>query len=170
MAITKDGEILLMALSKERDEAYQRVLSLDRLIRKIKGEYFSPKSNRGNNEDGEIIGIAPREPQLPLTPNNFPKGVDIKVQVLRVFDSLKIAVKLKEVQTEYTKLSGSSYNIREIVRSLHKSRLLRLIKEKDAKRGIFWVKADWIDNGLLLDEFKPAGFDMLYKGDNLEYE
>jgi hypothetical protein len=74
------------------------------------------------------------------------------------------------LQTEYNRLSGTHFNIREIVRSLHKSRLLRLMKEKDATRGIYWVKTEWLEDNRLKEEFKPVGFDMLYKADNLEYE
>jgi len=45
-----------------------------------------------------------------------------------------------------------------------------MIKEKSANRGILWVKKEWVENGQLLDEYKPEGFDLLYKGENLRYE
>ena len=170
MATTKDDDIMLHALRKERDEAHQKVMQLDRLIKKILSGNYSPKSVEINNDNGVTIGIPTLEPQLPFTLNSFPKNADIKVQVLKVFDSLKVASKLKELQTEYNRLSESHYNIREIVRSLHKSRLLRLMKEIDANRGIFWVKAEWLEDDRLKEEFKPVGFDMIYKQDNLEYE
>jgi len=44
------------------------------------------------------------------------------------------------------------------------------MKEKDATRGIYWVKTEWLEDNRLKEEFKPVGFDMLYKADNLEYE
>jgi hypothetical protein len=170
MAI-RDEEILLTALRRERDEVHEKLMQLDRIIKRIKtGEYFPKKAIQ--DELGEIsipqISLINHTPNSP--DNSFPKNADVKVQVLKVFDVIGKAVKLKDLQTEYNKLSGTHFIIREIVRSLHKSRLLRLVKEKDALRGIFWVKAEWVENGQLLEDYKPEGFDMLYKAANLEFE
>jgi hypothetical protein len=100
----------------------------------------------------------------------FPKQADMKVQVLKLFDIIRKASKLKDLQAEYTKLTGSNFSIRDILRGLHHSKLLRLIREKNVNRGMLWVKTEWIENGQLLGEFKPVGFDLLYKSENIEYE
>jgi hypothetical protein len=169
MAI-KDDEILISALRREREEVHQRLMQLDRIIGRVKsGEYAQ------NREIQDELGIASTKSVEPvkapqISDSSFPKTVDIKVQVLRVFDIDRKALKLKEIQAEYSRLSGSRYNIREIVRSLHKGGLLRLMKEKDAMRGIYWVKTEWVENDQLLEEFKPEGFDILYRPENLEYE
>jgi hypothetical protein len=74
MAATKDDEVMLHALRKERDEAHQRVLNLDRLIKKILSGQYSPKSVEINNNKSEVIGNSANEPQLPFTLNSFPKS------------------------------------------------------------------------------------------------
>ena len=53
---------------------------------------------------------------------------------------------------------------------MHRTKLVRLIREKGNSRGMLWVKADWVQNDELLEDYKPEGFDMLYKAENLEYE
>jgi hypothetical protein len=167
MAITKDDELLLNAMRKEREIVHERLMHIDRVIKRIRtGKLF-------NDDNAGIEGTTVEAPQIQtaaITPTEFPKNADIKIQILRVFEIHRKAAKLKELQSIYNKLNESHYNIRETLRSLHRSRIVRMIREKDASRGIFWVKSEWIENEQLLDEFKPDGFDMLYKADNLEYE
>jgi len=167
MAISKDDELMLFALRKERDIVHERLMQIDRIIKRIKtGKYINEESL--GSEGTAVIEQSKQTAIIPL--NDFPKIADIKVQVIRVLDIHRKAAKLKELQNIYNKLNDSHYNIRETMRSLHRSRIVRMIREKDASRGIFWVKSEWVENDQLLDEFKPDGFDMLYKSENLEYE
>jgi hypothetical protein len=132
MAVTKDTEVMLNALRKERDELHNRLLQLDRIIKRVRlGQYK-------NDEETGISVTTETNPQInkasiPLS--EFPKNADIKVQILRVFDVHRKAAKLKELQSIYNKLSDSHYNIREPLRSLHRSRVVRMIREKDHKPG-----------------------------------
>jgi len=154
----EDAQVMLMALSKEREVLHEQLMQIDRIIKRVKtGEHLN------NNESAITLQIEPRQAQRIA----FPKHTDIKVVVLKAFDSLNKVASLKQVSEEYTKLSGNSYNIRDTVRGLHKAKLLWLMKEKDADRGIYWLKREWVENGNVLDEYKPEGFDLLYKADNL---
>lgn len=153
-----DSEVMLIALSKERNELHDKLMHIDRIIKRIKdGEYFG---------SGEVIRI---EAKAAAIPNRiaFPKHTDTKVIVLKAFDNLGQVASLKQVQDEYNKLSGNTQNIRETVRSLNNSKLIVMMKEKDANRGIFWLKSEWISDGEVLEQYKPEGFDLLYKADNL---
>jgi len=106
----KDDEVMLIALRKEREQFHQKILQLDRIIKKVKtGEYFI-------------------KPQLTIQdvkvktdePVTFPKNVDIKVQVLKIFDMIRKAAKLKDLQTEYNRLNGHIHPLRDTIRGLHK--------------------------------------------------
>ena len=158
----RDDEVMLIALSKERERLHDELMQVDRIMRKIKdGIYLA---------DQQITAVIVRdEPKQLEDGNTFPTNANIKIQLLKVFDLLCCAVKLKEVQDEYTRQTGKAFNVREGVRSLHAAKLLYSVKEKDANRSIFWVKRDWVEDGVLLSKHKPEGFDMLYKDDNLEY-
>ena len=157
-----DIDVMLIALKKEREQAHQKVMQLDRIIKGIKEGKYSSDINTH-----ERIETANKQP---VVFNQSFKTADIKVQVLKVFDSIGKAVKLQTIQDEYNRLAETKYPIRDTVRSLQNSDKLKMIKEKGASRGFLWAKADWIDNNQLLDQYKPEGFDMLYKAENLEYE
>jgi hypothetical protein len=155
-----DTDVMLSALKKEREQAHQRVMQLDRIIKQVKdGKYLTNSTTPDNNKDSkQPVRI------------EFPQKADLKVQILRVFDIIRKATRLNDVQAEYNRLNGNPYPLRDTIRSLQSSKLLVLIKEKTATRGFLWAKADWIENGQLLDEYKPEGFDMIYKPENLIYE
>ena len=76
---------------------------------------------------------------------------------------------MRHIQAEYDKLTGADLNVREPVRALQKAKKVKLMRVKNMERGIYWVKADWIEEGRLLDEYKPEGFDLLYNESDLEY-
>jgi hypothetical protein len=62
------------------------------------------------------------------------------------------------------------FEIRETVRSLQHIGIIKLIKYKNASRGLLWVKAEWIKDGRLMDKFKPVGFDLLHKTEELMFQ
>ena len=156
--MNNDSEVMLIALSKERDELHDKLMHVDRIIKKIKdGEYFG---------SGDIIRI---EAKPVVIPNRilFPKHTDTKVVVLKAIDNIGQVASLSQIQEEYERISGNKINVRDNVRSLNKAGLLLMMKEKAATRGIFWLKKEWIENGEVLDQHKPEGFDLLYKPENL---
>ena len=156
----EDYEIMLSALSKERDVLHDQLMQVDRIINKIKtGQYLA--SNQITT-----LEIIPSNANEPVSFNN---NANIKVQAIRLFDLIGHAVKLKEINTEFTKQTGRVFNLREVVRSLHASRLVYMVKEKSLERAKYWVKREWVENGQLLDQYKPEGFDLLYKPEDLEF-
>ena len=157
-----DTDIILKALRKEREQAHQKVMQLDRIIKNIKDGKFS-------NDFAEITEVKETN-KLPVVFNQSFQTADFKVQILKIFDSIGKAVKLQVIQDEYSRLTGNNNTVRDIVRSLQHYSKLRMIKEKGASRGFLWAKAEWIESGQLLEQYKPEGFDLLYKPDNLIYE
>jgi hypothetical protein len=156
--MNNDSEVMLLALSKEREELHDKLMHVDRIIKKIKeGEYFG---------SGEMIRI---EAKPVVIPNRiqFPKHTDNKVLVLKAMDNIGQVASLGQIQDEYVNISGNKTSIRDNVRSLNNSGLVLMMKEKTSNRGIYWIKKEWIENGEVLDKHKPEGFDLLYKTENL---
>ncbi len=157
--MNNDSEVMIMALSKERDELHDKLMHVDRIIKKIKdGDYFG---------SGDIIRIEAAKPVVIPNRIALPKRYDNKVLVLKALDNLGQVASLGQIQDEYKRMSGSKGQIRDNVRALNRSGLILMMKEKDAERGNYWVKKEWIENGLILEQHKPEGFDLLYKADNL---
>lgn len=159
-----DTEIILVSLQKERDELHSRILQVDRIISRIKGIEYS----EGGGNYPEQIAVQAKPEETPAI--TFPTSSDIKIQVLRLFDILGQAASLQQLQEEFTKITGNSYKIREAARALHNVGILKMIKYKNASRGFLWVKTEWIKDGALLDKYKPLGFDLLHKPENLIFQ
>lgn len=159
-----DTEVILLALQKERDELHEKIMQVDRIIKRVKSLEYAPEQpapakelkadNSANNQPVKL----------------FTNRADIRVQVLRVFDIVRQAVRLQVIQAEYTQISGNKVSIRDTVRSLQKSTLLKLMRNKHNSRGNLWVKSEWVVNGQLLDEYKPEGFDLLNRPEDLIFE
>src|SRR5262249_43807877 len=152
------------ALQREREDLHQQLMQVDRIIKRVKGGNYSPDT--GETKQIEVKAqtvVEGGDKALPYTDN-------LKVQVLRVFDLIGKATKLKTIQEEYSKITGNKYHVREAVRSLQAAGLVKLIRQKGNERGFMWIKAQWFEDGQLLDEYKPEGFDLLYKPENLIYE
>lgn len=159
-----DTEVILNALQKERDELHDKIMQVDRIIKRVKSLEYNPDQQQPVKE----LSNDTAKPEQPLV--LFPKHADIKVQVLRVFDIIGKASKLGEIQKQFTQLTGNKYPIREAMRNLHKAGLLRNIREQRITRGYLWVKTAWLENEVLEDKYKPEGFDVLYKAENIIYE
>ncbi len=158
-----DIEVILKALQRERDDLHQQLMQVDRIIKRVKcGTYVDDK------EQKPVPQI--QAENTPVRPKTISPALDLKIQVLRVLDVLGVACTLKQIQAEFTALTGNKANVRESIRSLQNSTIVRLIKDKSASRGFLWAKSQWIENNQLLDKHKPEGFDLLYKPDNLIYE
>jgi hypothetical protein len=159
----RDEDLMLAALGKERQQLHERIMQLDRIIKSVRNGEYSPATN--------VISIdATTLPAIPEQTMSFPKKADLKVQILSVFDFIGKAAKLQDIQNEYNRLNEGHYPLRDTIRSLQTSKLLVMIKLKNAARGFLWSKTDWIENGQLLPEHKPEGFDLLYKPENLIFE
>lgn len=164
--MASDREVILKALTRERDELHEQIMQMDRIIKRVKGGNYSNDATPMLSAPVKQLNVD----NTAITISATPQPLDIRIAILRVFDLLGKASKLKEVQEEYNKISGHPYNIRENVRSLHKALLLKEMKDKTVPRSVYWVKADWIEHGQLGDNYKPAGFDLFHKPDNTYFE
>ena len=71
----RDEDLLLHALSKERDQLHERIMHIDRVIKKIKtGEYLAPTD--------VIVIDAPAIATISDSSLSFPKKAGLKIQIL----------------------------------------------------------------------------------------
>lgn len=160
-----DKEVILNTLQRERDELHEKIMQVDRIIKRIKGLNYDAADSM---EEPLKLEVKPAEKAV--MPVNFGVSTDLKVQVLAVIDQIGKAVKLKDIQSEYHRVSGNAYSVREAVRSLNRQHILLMMRQRDAVRGVLWVRRDWVINGVLLDQYKPEGFDLFYQPSNIIYE
>lgn len=160
-----DKDVILAALQKERDELHSKIMQVDRIMKRITDIGLVNETNDTN----QVLNIAPIiksiQQRKPIS-----QGSNMKLIVLRVFDIIGHACTLKDIQTEYNKVSDNTYNVRESVRSLHGQQLLKMVKDKVRMRGFAWVKTDWLIDGELAEKHKPEGFDLLYPPDTVMFE
>jgi len=162
---TQEKELILKGLYRDRDELSTKLSDIERLIKKIKSNTFSlvqtPVIEDTNNE---VI-------TEPNTVNLFPFKAELKFQVLSIIDMIGIAFKLKDIQAKYLEITGSTYNLRETLRTLNKHNVIKILRPKDGNRGLYWVKTEWLEhnNTMLQDAHKFIGYDMLYNKDNVEF-
>lgn len=161
--IATDTEVILMSLQKERDDLHERIMQVDRIIKRVKSLEYTP-----DKEIKEPKQLEAKEPVSPL--NLFPKTADIKVNILRAMDILNVYSRQKDIQIAYNELSGNKYSVRESMRTLNKNKVLVRIINKTTGKGFLWAKSQWIEDGLLIAKYKPEGFDLLYKPENLIFE
>lgn len=159
-----DTDVILLALQKERDSLHERILQVDRIIKRVQSIDYSHEVVKADAvpDNKEISRI---EPDI-----SFPTTADIKIQVLRIFDMIGRAAPLAEIQSQYTNVTGSTYKIREAVRSLYNVGIVKMVKFKNGSRGFLWVKTDWIKDNALMDKYKPVGFDLLYRPETLMFQ
>jgi hypothetical protein len=163
-----DLELILNTLGKEREDLHRQLMQIDRIIKRMKGGNFVEDQSEIISLEVQTVNPAPKGPLHTVGLGGSQDRA--KVVILKVFDIVRHASKLREIQDEYNKVTGRKYNIRESLRALHRQGLLKLIKEKDAERGSYWVKSEWVKDNVLLPEYKPEGFDLLYHPDNIVFE
>lgn len=163
MEYSPEIELILKGLKRDRDELSAKLAEIDKVIKKVKTGNLDFNKNGSTNGNGTE--------HIKQNTTVFPHNANLRVQILTVMDMLGKACKLKEINAEINNHNGSNINIRETVRTLNKSELLKMMREKNSERGIYWVKSEWLEdnNTRLKDEYKFDGFDMLYKAENLEY-
>lgn len=159
-------ELLLASLTAKKDEVVAYLKVLDKAIKGMKeGNYSALLNNDAPITSIEMVEV--KAPQLTYAP--FPLKADIKVQILTIIDTIGKACKLKQIQDEFTRITNSKVSVRESVRTLHKAGKLLLMREADATRGNYWVKKDWVEDGVLLPQYKFEGFNLLYNDSRIEY-
>lgn len=163
---TQDIELILNTLYKNRDELASKLNDVEKLIKKIKSGSFA-LDNTPNNKPAENDAI-----EQPVKPFQFPYKSEFKFQLLALFDLIGTPCKLKELQEKYTEMTGSNYSPRETLRTLNRHGIIKLLRSKFGdKRGLYWVKAEWLenDNTRLQDKYKFYGFDQVFNEESIEY-
>lgn len=152
-----------MALSKEREDLHNKLMQVDRIIKRVKTGTYSDEPNIA---EPAKLQASP----APVKKKALPPVANMKVHVLKAMDIVNVASSLAQIQAEFTAMTESKINIRETLRSLQNSTLVKLVKNKLSTRGYLWVKSEWVKDDMLLDEHKPEGFDLLYKADDIIFE
>jgi len=167
MEHTQDVELILSSLTKEKKELLDKVSEIDKVIKRIKYGNLNVRLSQGTKNNEKAINNDETQQE-----QAFPLKAELKVQIIKVFDILGVASKLKEVQDKFAELTGSKQNIRESLRNLNKHEILKLLQPKGTFRGLYWVKSEWLeDNGTRLkDEHKFDGFDLLFSDNMLEFK
>ena len=166
MEYTADLELVLNSLNKERREYLDKINDIDKLIKKIK---------YGNLNFGLTKG---KQIEQPLSnddetqqPQAFPLKADLKVQAIKVMDLLGVASKLMDIRDKYHQITGVKVNLRETLRYLNKHEILKILQPKGNVRGLYWIKAEWLDdNNNLKEQHKFNGFELLFSDDMVEYK
>jgi hypothetical protein len=167
MAYAQEIEMILDSLNRDKRELLDKIAGIDKVIKRIKygnlnlGLSKEGKTYYDNNEDDKA-----------LPANAFPLKADLKVQAIKIFDTIGVACKLRDVQEKYKELTGLNSNLRETLRNLNKHEILKLIQPKGTQRGLYWVKTEWLEeNGTRLQEnHKFEGFDLLFTDDMIEFK
>jgi hypothetical protein len=167
MEYSQDVELILNSLNKDKKELLDKVGEIDKLIKKIKYGNLNIGLNKVARIDNSITDVEVIE-----QPQAFPLKADLKVQVIKIFDLLGEASKLKDVQDKYHQLTGIRHNLRETLRNLNKHDILKLLQPKGTQRGLYWVKTEWLEdnNTKLKEKHKFEGFDLLFSDDMIEFK
>ena len=160
-------QLIISSLTKEKKELIDKIAEIDKVIKRIRYGNLNlglNKGIKGNSPDNNID-----ETQEPAA---FPLKADLKVQIIKIMDILGQASKLKDIQDKYKELTGSYHNLRETVRNLNKHEILKLLQPKGTQRGLYWVKAEWLEdnNTKLKEQHKFEGFDLLFSDDMIEFK
>lgn len=167
MEYTQETQLILSSLNKDRKELADKLSAIDKLIKKIK--YGSV--NLGASKTIKVINQEDNTEVIEHV-SPFPLKADLKVQVIKIFDILGEASKLNAVAAKHKEITGFHVNLREVIRNLNRHEILKLIQPKNNSRGLYWVKAEWLEeNGTRLkDKHKFEGFDLIYTDDMIEFK
>jgi len=167
MEYNSEIQLVLNSLNKERKELSDKITEIDKLIKRIKYGNLNFGLNKGN----AVVSGNDNTPEIKAD-KAFPLKADLKVQVIKVLDILGEASKLKQIQEKYKELTGIHHNLREVVRTLNKHEILKLLQPKGTERGLYWVKTEWLEGSgtKLKEQHKFEGFDLLYTDDSIEFK
>ncbi|HRH48929.1 MAG TPA: hypothetical protein PLP23_09260 [Panacibacter sp.] len=166
MEYNNDVQIIINSLTKEKKELTDRVNEIDKIIKRIRYGNMSFGGVKGKpvEQESDIIALSD-------TPQAFPLKADLKVQAIKVLDILGVASKLSDIRDKYHEITGQHVNLRETLRTLNKHDILKLLQPKNGIRGLYWVKAEWIDeNNCLKPQYKFEGFDLLFTDDMIDFK
>lgn len=166
MAHNADIELVLESLNKDKRELLDKVNAIDKLIKRIKYGNENLGLTKGKLIDNSITDIEVIE-----QPKAFPLKAELKIQVIKVFDILGVASKLSDVMNKYHEITGLNVNFRETLRNLNRHDILKILQPKGNIRGLYWVKAEWIDeDGRLKEQHRFEGFDLIFSDDMIEFK
>ena len=166
MEYTAEIQMVLDSLNKDKRELLDKVNEVDKLIKRIK---------YGNQTLGlnKVLPIDTSNPNYNETQQQatFPIKSELKVQVIKVMDIIGVACRLKDIQDKYKEFTCMYVNLRETTRNLNKHEILKLMQPKGTMRGLYWIKAEWLDqDGKLKEQHKFEGFDLLYTDEMIEFK
>lgn len=166
MEYAAEIKMVLNSLNKDKRELLDKVNVIDKLIKRIK--YGNQTLGLSKGLPVESVSANDNESQRDTV---FPLKSELKVQVIKIFDIVGVACKLKDVQDKYKEFTGMYVNLRETLRNLNKHDILKLMQPKGTMRGLYWIKAEWLDeDGKLREQYKFEGFDLLYTDDMIEFK
>lgn len=166
MEYNNDVTLILNSLNKDKKELMDKVNEIDKLIKRIKYGNMNFGGTKGAKPEKDNDNIA-----LSESPAAFPLKAELKVQVIKVMDILGVASKLNEVAAKYHEITGFHVNLRETMRNLNKHEILKLLQPKNSIRGLYWVKAEWLDeDNHLKPQHKFEGFDLLFTDEQIEFK
>lgn len=166
MEYTAEIQMVLNSLNKDKREMLDKVNEIDKLIKRIK--YGNQTLGLSKGLPVESVAANDNESQRDTV---FPLKSELKVQVIKIFDIVGVACKLKDVQDKYKEFTGMYVNLRETLRNLNKHDILKLMQPKGTMRGLYWIKAEWLDeDGKLREQYKFDGFDLLYIDEMIEFK
>src|SRR4051794_28987103 len=99
---------ILKSLQRDRDEAYNKLKDIDKLIKQIKSGDYSFLNLNGHKIDNNTLESDMRtvaDSTIPVSANAaFPLKADTKIQILHIIDTLGKASKLKVIQEKFNEL------------------------------------------------------------------
>jgi hypothetical protein len=166
MEYSSEVQVILDSLNKQKRELTDKVNEIDKVIKRIKYGNLNVGGTQGSIQNTSINNT--HEIQ---NPQAFPIKADLKIQAIKIMDLLGVASKLSDIRDKYHEITGLNVNLRETLRNLNKHDILKLLQPKGNIRGLYWVKAEWIDeNGNLKEQHKFQGFDLLFNDDMIEFK
>ena len=111
MEYNTEIQLVIDSLNKDKRELLDKVNELDKLIKRIKYGNLNLGLSKGM-QVGTLNVESNKEVQL----QSFPMKSELKVQIIKIFDILGVACKLKDMQEKYKELRGMYVNWRESLR------------------------------------------------------
>lgn len=159
-------DLVINSLNKERNELLLQVAEIDKVIKKIKYGGI----NLGLSKVTKVEQLTDELEEIEQ-PQAFPVKAELKVQAIKIMDLLGVASKLSDIRDKYHEVTGLNVNFRETLRNLNRHDILKLLQPKGNIRGLYWVKAEWLDdNGNLKEQHKFNGFELLFTDDMIEFK
>ncbi|MBS1511220.1 MAG: hypothetical protein JST86_10285 [Bacteroidetes bacterium] len=166
MEYNAETQVILDSLYKQKKELADKLNEIDKVIKRIKYGNINLGLSKGKPQQADTTNHAESHEQ-----QAFPIKADLKIQVIKVFDILGVACKLSDVREKYHEITGTYVNFRETLRNLNRHDILKLIQPKNNIRGLYWVKAEWLDeNNNLKEQHKFDGFDLIYTDEMIEFK